>query len=51
MREDADLPLLPSRILRLCGKRTLGAQTGREGTALAIAGFLLRLYRHRGAYF
>ena len=39
------------RIPRSRSERTLGARTGREGTALALAGFLLRLYRHSRGIF
>ena len=42
---DADLPpLAVRRIPRRCSERKLGAQTIREGTVLAVAGFLIRLF-------
>ena len=42
---DADLPPLAARrIPRRRSERKLGAQTIREGTVLAVAGFLIRLF-------
>ena len=42
---DADLPpLAVRRIPRRRSERKLGAQTIREGTVLAVAGFLIRLF-------